>query len=345
MNYIIFKNVMYVGLVIKELNMIKKIILALGILNSLNTFAVDKLISSPTGNLILDAGSSSAVKVNKTLQVDSIKNLAGTDILIGLVPTGTVLPYAGSTAPTGWVFAYGQEVSQTGTYANLYSVISNAYCTAEHGGTCTSGNFRLPDMRGRSPFGKDNMGGTAANRITSAKTIDGTTLGKTGGNQNLPSHYHGIGFGADLTATEGSNNVALASGSSTVSGNRNQFDTTGGGHTHPLESINGGIMYGNRGYIGTTGVNRFITEPITTTQEWVEPIKDYHQAASVTHSHSWTGNFSASGSASGTTNIAHTHSTNEFSGRIGLVTGGCDGNSDTCNGLPPAVVLNYIIKL
>jgi hypothetical protein len=108
-----------------------------------------------------------------------------------VIPVGTLMPYAGTTAPSGWVLAGGQEYSTTGTYAKLYAVIGLTYCTNDHGGggACAGSIFRLPDLRGRAISGKDNMNGIAANRITSAKTIDGTVLGKAGGGQNVAGHY------------------------------------------------------------------------------------------------------------------------------------------------------------
>ena len=48
-------------------------------------------------------------------------------------------------------------------------------------------------MRGRAAFGKDNMGGSAANRITNANCgITGTTLGAVGGSQLLHQHTHTV---------------------------------------------------------------------------------------------------------------------------------------------------------
>jgi microcystin-dependent protein len=103
------------------------------------------------------------------------------------IPSGTVMPFAGSSAPSGWVLSYGQELSST-TYAKLYAVLGATYCTADHGGGCTGGFFRVPDLRGRVLAGKDNMGGTAASRITVGSTIDGTVLGKAGGAQAQASN-------------------------------------------------------------------------------------------------------------------------------------------------------------
>jgi microcystin-dependent protein len=107
-------------------------------------------------------------------------------------PAGTVNPYAGSTAPTGWLLSYGQAVSRT-TYANLFAVLSTTYGVGD--GSTT---FNLPDLRGRVVAGEDDMGGTAASRLTAAGSgITGTTLGATGGTQThtmtsaeMPSHTH-----------------------------------------------------------------------------------------------------------------------------------------------------------
>jgi microcystin-dependent protein len=102
---------------------------------------------------------------------------------------GVVLAYAGSTEPDFCKFAHGQELSQA-TYAGLYAVLSTTYNTGGEG----AGNFRMPDMRGRTIFGDDNMGGSTASRITNAVSgITGTTLGATGGDQAVGSHTHTMG--------------------------------------------------------------------------------------------------------------------------------------------------------
>jgi microcystin-dependent protein len=110
----------------------------------------------------------------------------------GGVPSGTIMAFAGSTAPSGWLICDGSAVSRT-TYSNLFSTVSTNY-GAGNGST----TFNLPDLRGRTIFGMDNMGGTAANRLTTTSGINANnTLGATGGSQsvtlsttNLPSHNH-----------------------------------------------------------------------------------------------------------------------------------------------------------
>ena len=144
-------------------------------------------------------------------------------------PAGTVNPYAGSTAPTGWLLSYGQAVSRS-TYANLFAVIGTTYGSGD--GSTT---FNLPDMRGRVGAGLDNMGGTAASRLTSTVLTASNTLGATGGAQThtlteaqMPAHSHtypgaanGAG-GASFTAVV--LNVTSVVNTSTV----------GSGSAHPI---------------------------------------------------------------------------------------------------------------
>lgn len=107
-------------------------------------------------------------------------------------PAGTVEAYAGSTAPTGWLLCAGQAVSRT-TYADLFAVVSTTYGSGD--GSTT---FNIPDLRGRVAAGKDDMGGSAASRLTSTTITSGaTTLGNNGGAQThtlteaqLASHTH-----------------------------------------------------------------------------------------------------------------------------------------------------------
>lgn len=105
-----------------------------------------------------------------------------------ILPAGIVSPYAGSTAPTGYLLCDGSAINRT-TYARLFSAISTTYGTGD--GSTT---FNLPDLRGRVVAGLDNMGGTDAGRLDIANTA-GTVIGSqyvTITSANLPLHTHAI---------------------------------------------------------------------------------------------------------------------------------------------------------
>jgi len=107
-----------------------------------------------------------------------------------LMPTATVLPYAGSTAPTGYLVCAGQSVL-VADYGDLYDVIGFTY-----GGSGPS--FNLPDLRGRVIAGQDNMGGTSADVLTDAQADQlGGTLGEedhtlTSAESGMPAHSHTV---------------------------------------------------------------------------------------------------------------------------------------------------------
>jgi microcystin-dependent protein len=108
-------------------------------------------------------------------------------------PVGSMMAFAGATAPTDWLFCDGAEV-QRAVFNTLFQVIGTQYGTPSN-----SSVFKLPDLRGRFPLGKDNMsnpglGQGSADRVTSP-TADGLGLGagnekKTITKENLPNHEH-----------------------------------------------------------------------------------------------------------------------------------------------------------
>lgn len=133
------------------------------------------------------------------------------DVFVGDlgVPIGTILPYAGSQAPYGYLLCDGSEV-EINRYGLLWDVIGTTF----NGLTPLNGfnTYRLPDLRGRFPLGKDNMdngltvpnttggfidaGGGNADRVSG---VEPDTLGGVSGQPttsistaNLPDHEHNM---------------------------------------------------------------------------------------------------------------------------------------------------------
>jgi microcystin-dependent protein len=97
---------------------------------------------------------------------------------LGGTPIGGMIDYGGTAAPPGWILCFGQAISRT-AYPQLFAVIGTAFGTGDESTT-----FNLPDLRGRASIGADNMGGSAANRVTQGVSgILANSVGAAGGSQ------------------------------------------------------------------------------------------------------------------------------------------------------------------
>lgn len=180
--------------------------------------------------------------------LDSISGLAGTSGLLKKtaantwsldtsagVPTGSLFPFAGSSAPTGYLLCDGTAVSRT-TYATLFGVIGSTY-GAGNGST----TFNVPDLRGRMALGAGTgLGLNASGTGTPAGTAQtARTAGQWGGEEThllttaeMPAHNHassngmlayvGAGGGANLTTGTTWQNYNLSA----------VMSNTGGGGRH-----------------------------------------------------------------------------------------------------------------
>jgi len=127
-----------------------------------------------------------------------LRNLAqDVDSKIPAVPIGMSLEwdYAAASIPSWSLLQYGQAISRSG-YPALHALASAA--SYPHGNGDNSTTFNIADKRGRISAGKDDMGGTAASRITAAISgTAGTVLGAAVGAEGvtlaiaqIPSHNH-----------------------------------------------------------------------------------------------------------------------------------------------------------
>jgi microcystin-dependent protein len=116
-----------------------------------------------------------------------------------VIPTGTILPFGGTTAPSGYAFCDGSAISRT-TYAALFTEISTAYGAGD--GSTT---FNVPDLRGRFLRGVDGSAGndpdkasrtamaSGGNTGNAVGSVQGQATKKNGLGVNDPGHTHKVG--------------------------------------------------------------------------------------------------------------------------------------------------------
>lgn len=171
------------------------------------------------------------------------------------VPVGAISDYVGTAAPALWLLCFGQAVSRT-TYAALFAITGTVYGVGD--GSTT---FNLPDLRGRVVAGKDDMGGSSANRLTNPATtiggIDGDILGGTGGQEahanvlaeNAPHTHTGTTGNGSTNHTHSATTSTFASGSgshpvqgsNTLNGGTITIDGASGSlHTHSFTTASSG---------------------------------------------------------------------------------------------------------
>jgi len=141
---------------------------------------------------------------------------------LGQVPIGTVLSYAGSTAPTNFMIADGSEISRT-TFSALFNIIGTTYGAGD--GSTT---FNLPDLsdsfvRGKTTGTPGSTGGTDSHThdVDPPKTSSSTTSG----------HIHPINPPGISSSKSGNHQHGIVSGTESTSFNsHNHFvpSTTGG---------------------------------------------------------------------------------------------------------------------
>jgi len=204
-------------------------------------------------------------------------------------PAGGVIPFAGATAPVGYLLCNGASVSTT-DYAKLFAVIAYTY-----GGAGAS--FNLPDLRSRVPIGAGTGTGLTARTLGGAVGAETTALVAT----DVPAHGHNNTFATSAEATDHTH-----TGSTLVTGNQSANHTHTGSATGTFASSNtSATTVTTTG--GATRINAitYTTPSITTlgvSADHNHAITGSTGGRSASHTHAITG--SVSNSAASTTSPA-----------------------------------------
>jgi microcystin-dependent protein len=168
-------------------------------------------------------------------QVTAAKLDAG--LTTQILPAGMITPFAGTTAPSGWLLCNGAEVSRN-TYNGLFDIIGETYGAGDGSNT-----FLLPDMSGRVPVGKsadtefdalNEKGGSKSVTLTSAES-------------GVPAHGHtntvtSNGTGISVVAT--GDHSHPAAGSTSITGYISRSNGSGGPWNGFSPGVGTAVTYG-----------------------------------------------------------------------------------------------------
>lgn len=260
------------------------------------------------------------------------------------IPTGSVMPYLSTTTPSGWIRANGRTLGNAASGSSeranadteaLYVLLWDSFPSLtifDSAGTATTrgangaadyaANKRLtlPDLRGRSLFGLDDMGNTAAGRLGSIIT-SATTNGATGGTEtvvlteaNLAAHTHtGPSHTHTFSATSG---------------------TESADHTHTVS----GTTSSNGDHAHTYAAPTFTVSAVNNVTSVATGTIAASTSTNGAHAHTW------SGTSSGRS-ANHTHSVSGTTGASGTGNTGSAGSGAAHSNMPPAWLITFLIKL
>lgn len=143
-----------------------------------NFFKIDQHDHTPGRGVLIPSegifdGAISATKLDPDLLA---RINAASAAASSAVPTGTVVNFAGATAPSGWVVCNGAAVPRAASpYTSLFGVIGTTFGAGD--GSTT---FNLPNSQDRVILG------------VSTTRVRGATGGTENETAPLPSHSHGV---------------------------------------------------------------------------------------------------------------------------------------------------------
>ena len=149
----------------------------------------------------------------------------------GVSPTGAVVMWSGSSAPSGWLECDGSAVSRT-TYSALFAVIGTRYGSGDGSST-----FNLPNPVDRVAMGIALSTNPTANTLSVSSSLDSLAL-----SDESAAHSHTITSNSGNQSANHSHTITSNSGNQSANHVHNFNVNTGsaGGHNHNLSNQTAG---------------------------------------------------------------------------------------------------------
>lgn len=276
----------------------------------------DVAVGSAPGDAAAEGVSTSFARADHVHSRESVAELIRL-----VIPTGTVLPYAGSSAPSSDFLLCDGSLLLRASYPALFTAIGTTF-----DGTVDGTHFRLPDLQGKFPLGVS--GGHARGATGGAETV---TLDSS----QIPGHTH---TGPSHTHSVNSHTHSL----SPHTHGKGNFRTQPNTHTHGLPGFGAvGLLYsGTYGLPPGYGLET-IVPGVTNSNTHFHELDTFgsdSQPAQTSYN-------TDTGLVGGTPIPANTGGTSASTAAAGTGATGSTGGGSSHPNMPPFISLNYIIKV
>jgi microcystin-dependent protein len=192
-----------------------------------------------TGRIVADTTSEITMPESSKIKIDTVPLF---DIITMCSPPGTIIQFAGTTSPDGYVLCDGQTYNVT-QYPRLYAAIGKIWNPLAANGT-----FSVPNLLARFLRNNGGNAGAVGNRQADAirqhqisgNTADGGNHSHGGSTGRAGNHSHSVEIKAYPGGTFFGGKVANTARDKDAK-TANQSTNSQGEHSHNLSISNGGI--------------------------------------------------------------------------------------------------------
>jgi microcystin-dependent protein len=262
-----------------------------------------------------------------------------------LAPTGSIMAFAGSTAPAGWLLCDGAPYFSA-MYSALFAVIGNQYNNSAGQVSPPAGQFRVPILQGRIAVGLD-AGQTEFDQL--GETGGAKTVTLSDAQSGLVAHSHTVNVSGTSDPNNASHDHAQQGAFGTSGQNLDHFHsgTTAANGTHDHSIDVQGMATQSHAHSSTT-LDSVAGKPNPSTGSSVGTRSPIDSDGSHTHfinTNGTSNDHAHSVTLSGSTGTQSANHAHPFAGTGTANTVAGANASQAHQNLQPYIVTNYIIKI